>query len=356
MYNIVRRRDIALIDKKIYSAFISSNFEKLREERNIVIDNLLDFRILPIGMEHFTVSSNSDFSDIEELIDDSDFFIMLLGSHYGSCDDNGVSWTEREYRYAFKKNKPMLVIICKELAANLKKTAQELTTDELRQIEFCKEIKFTRMVTDEFTIKTIIVQFFNTYNFSKCTGWTRIEDISKDEAAFEKWRKEKSVFDLSGVWYHVHLSEDDEKYIRTGEIKIEQDFSPDNYHDLYIKGKNYSVRFYDTAREDFRQDEMKTTIFDGSYTLQDNGEIFGIFNARRTFKGGTYGSQTISQGTTRGIHDFTIDVFEEKTDRIFGEFHDEAPSPKLGKIFIFRNKEDRNEFLLSQRGDIIEQR
>lgn len=345
-----------MIDKKIYSAFISSNFEKLRVERNTVIDILLDFRILPIGMEHFTVTTNSDFSEIEELIDDSDFFIMLLGSTYGSCDENGVSWTEREYRYALKKNKPMLVIICQELAANMKKPAEELTKAELNQIELCKEIQFTRTVTEEFTIKTIIVQFFNTFNFSKCTGWTRIEDISKNEAALKKWRDENSVFDLSGIWYHVHLSDDDEDYIRTGEIKIEQDFSPDSYHDLYIKGKNYSIKYYDTSRQDFRQDEMKTTIFDGDYTLQDNGDIFGIFNARRTFKGGTFDTREIKKGTTRGIHDFNIDVFEKITTRITGEFHDEAPSPKLGKIFIFRDKNERNEFLLAQREDIIEQR
>lgn len=82
---------------KVYTAFISSAFESLRDERNIVINALLDMRVLPIGMEHFTASSSGEFSDIQELIDESDFFIMLMGKFYGSCDKNGISWTEREY-------------------------------------------------------------------------------------------------------------------------------------------------------------------------------------------------------------------------------------------------------------------
>ena len=70
--------------KKIYSAFVSSAFTSLRDERNQVIDVLLDFDILPIGMEHFTVSTNGNFSDIQEYIDDSDSFIMLLGDRPSS--------------------------------------------------------------------------------------------------------------------------------------------------------------------------------------------------------------------------------------------------------------------------------
>lgn len=344
-----------MTDKKIYSAFISSNFQSLRDERNRVISNLLDFRILPIGMEHFTVSTSGEFSDIEALIDDSDFFILLLGARYGSCDSEGFSWTEREYRYARAKKMPILTIICDELALNLRKKAEELDSDALKQIEFSNRIGFAREVNDEFSIDTIVKQFLNTQNFSKCIGWTRIEDVSKDEQALAEWRKKNSAFDIGGCWHHIHLSEDDEKYIRVGTVVIEQDFTPNNYAKLKMHGENYSVLYYDTQKNDIRENIMQGSKFTGEYTLNENGTIFGIFNSIRTFNG-QFGTQTVGGGTRRGIHDFTVNAFSEVTEFISGDFHDEAPSPKLGKIFLFRTRQARNEFLLDLRGHIIEKR
>ena len=345
-----------MTEKKIYSAFISSAFNSLRDERNTVINNLLDFRVLPIGMEHFTVSTTGEFSDIEELIDDSDFFIVLLGSAYGSCDENGVSWTEREYLYALTRKKPILAIICDELSANLNKNEFELSEDELKQLRFCKSISFAREITEEFSIKTIMGQFFNSLIFSKCIGWTRIDDINKNQKALEQWNSDHKVYDLSGIWYHVHLSDDDDEYIRIGTIKIEQDFSPNNYQHLTASGENYSIIDYDTKTQEFSENEMKKTKFVGDYTLQENGEIFGIYNAHRFFKDGRFSEWEIEKGRKRGLHDFSIDVYSDTTERISGEFHDEAPSPKFGNIFLFRNKLERNAFILKHRGHIINQR
>lgn len=338
---------------KVYTAFISSAFESLRDERNIVIDSLLDLRILPIGMEHFTVSTNGEFSDIEELIDESDFFIMLMGKFYGSCDRNGISWTEREYEYAMEKGKPIVVILCDELVENLNKDKSVLSEDEKRQIEFKEKISFARAVSDEFPIKKIISQFFNS-NFAKCIGWTRIENTQLTPEQLEKWRDEHKVFDLRGNWFHVHLSEDDETYIRIGTINIEQDFSPDKYKSFHMEGNNYNIIRYDTQKGAFVENRMKSSHFVGEYTLRENGEIFGIFNSRRTFDS-SFSSKEVKR-TNRGIHDFNIDVFQKETTFIEGEFHDEAPSPKLGRIFIFRNACDRDEFLLDNRSDVIERK
>ena len=340
---------------KIYTAFVSSEFKSLREERRQVIDTLLDFRILPVGMEHFTVSTNGKFSDIQELIDESDFFIMLMGKNYGSCDDAGISWTEREYEYALLKKKPIIVIICDELIHNLTAEPHKLSEQEIKQVNFSKKIDFARTVSPEFSIKTIVSQFLTTYNFSKSVGWTRIESISMTEEKLEKWREENKVYDIGGIWYHVHLSEEDEEYIRIGTVTIQQDFSPDNYTILRMDGLNYSVDYYDVENGSFKDNKMKSSKFIGEYKLLDNGEIFGIFNSKRAFKG-EFNSLEVNKGSRRGIHDFSIDVYSGVTTRIEGEFHDEAPSPKMGRIFLFRNMKERDEFLLENRINTIEKR
>ncbi len=341
--------------QKIYTAFISSAFKSLRNERNAVINSLLDFRVVPIGMEHFTVTTNGQFSDIQELIDESDVFILLLGEKYGSCDKDGVSWTEREYEYALEKNKPILAIVCDELAVLLEKDEAELTEEQKKQIEFCNKISFARVVNDEFNIKTIIIQFFNTFDFSKCIGWTRLEEEKMSDKALEEWREAHKVFDVGGNWFHVHLSDEDEEYIRVGTVNIIQNFTPNNYFDLHITGYNYNVNYYNIQTEHFNENKMKSSRFVGEYKLKETGEIFGIFNSKRSFNG-SFNLQDVDKGTHRGIHDFVIDVCEEKTVRIDGEFHDEAPSPKFGRIFLFREESDRNQFLLENRGNVIEQK
>lgn len=342
--------------KKIYSAFISSNFSSLRDERNEVIDILLDFRILPIGMEHFTVSTNGEFSDLQELIDDSDFFIMLMGKTYGSCDKMGVSWTEREYQYAISKDKPIIVIVCDELVSILNADADSLDKDEKKQLEFYHRISgYKRNVSKEFTINTIINQFLHTYTFSKCIGWSRIENIEMNEKKLAEWRTDHKAFDIAGIWHHVHLSEEDESYIRIGTVKIEQEFYPDKYRNIHMDGFNYNVRHYDETTNTFHENKMKSSTFVGDYTLQENGEIFGIFNSRRTFKS-EFNSLNVNKGTHRGIHDFTIDTSDITLETVYfeGEFHDEAPSPKQGRIFLFKDVNERNYFILENRGHIFE--
>ena len=342
-------------DKKIYSAFISSVFESLRDERAAVIDSLLDYRILPICMEHFTVSTSGKFSDIEALIDESDFFILLLGKHYGSCDEEGVAWTEREYEYAVKKKKQVVVIICDELALNKKMDFSSLTEDEQKQVLFSQKISFTRTVTEQIDIKTILSQVFSTFDFSKCVGWTRIEGVCLTEEELKKWQDEHRAYDLSGTWYHVHLSDDDDEYIRVGTLKISQDFTPENYLDLTIEGLNYSVQYYDEQTGKLRENVMKSSRFVGEYKMKGNGEIFGIFRAKRAYNG-TFNAQAVNKGERRGIHDFTVDVFAPTTERFDGEFHDEAPSPKQGRIFVFRSEEERAKFVMENRGHVVERR
>lgn len=340
---------------KIYTSFISSAFESLRDERNIVIDCLLDYRILPIGMEHFTVSANGEFSDIEELIDESDFFIMLMGSEYGSCDDNGISWTEREYIYATQKNKPIIVIKCDELVKLESKKREELSEEQIKQMNFANGISFAREVSDEFGIKKIMSQFFNSYNFAKCRGWKRVDCVEDDRGGTREWQKKNKVFDIGGKWYHVHLNDKDLEYIRIGTVKIEQDFTPENYLNLHIEGINYNVLYYDTEKNELRENRMKKSCFVGEYKMSENGKIFGIFNSTRAFEG-TFDSVNVFQGTHRGIHDFTLDIFENVTERIDGEFHDEAPSPKTGRLFLFRDINERNAFVLENRESIIKKK
>lgn len=329
----------------MYSAFISSVYESLQDERSEVIDSLLDYRVFPVCMEHFTASSNKNFGYIKSLIDDSDFLILILGRQYGSCGEDGVSWTEKEYNYAMERGKEVIAIICDELCALLARRNEErLSGAEQKQIAFADRIKFARKVSKTQSISKILGQFFAGLNFDEFAGWTRNSDIMRDEKRLEEWKNNNKAFDLAGQWYHVHLSDDDINYIRTGTITITQKFDPQNYNKLEFEGLNYNLR-YDAQNDELCENMLKRSRWNGTYDVDENGVMFGIFHVKREFKG-TFNDFEVDKGIRRGIHDFTIAVDKNEAPTFFhGEFHDEAPSPKSGFIYAFRTAEARKEFL-----------
>jgi acyl carrier protein len=80
----------------------------LEEERREVVQALLELRCFPIGMELFPAADEAAWKYICDVIDDSDYYVLIIGGRYGSVDDAGISFTEREYDYAVSKKVPVL--------------------------------------------------------------------------------------------------------------------------------------------------------------------------------------------------------------------------------------------------------
>lgn len=96
---------------KKYQVFISSTYIDLAEPRNKVIEAILKLYHFPIGMEMFSAGNDEQWQIIEETIDSSDFYIILVGSRYGSLTAEGISFTEKEYDYAKQIGVPILTFI-----------------------------------------------------------------------------------------------------------------------------------------------------------------------------------------------------------------------------------------------------
>lgn len=97
---------------KRFQVFISSTFNDLKEERRAIIESLLNARYIPAGMEIFSASSDEQFNYIKKIIDDCDYYILILKNNYGSISaSTGISYTEMEYDYAMKRKMPILAFI-----------------------------------------------------------------------------------------------------------------------------------------------------------------------------------------------------------------------------------------------------
>jgi hypothetical protein len=95
------------MDKR-YQVFVSSTFIDLQEERRQVIQTVMELDCFPAGMELFPAADEEQWDFIRKVIDDCDYYILILGGRYGSLTDEGISYTEKEYDYAVEQGLPVL--------------------------------------------------------------------------------------------------------------------------------------------------------------------------------------------------------------------------------------------------------
>ena len=97
--------------EKRYQIFVSSTFSDLQIERQKIFSAIMMLNHIPAGMEFFSAIDEEQMEFIQKVIDESDYYVLLLGARYGSLDENGVSYTEREYDYAISKGLKVIALL-----------------------------------------------------------------------------------------------------------------------------------------------------------------------------------------------------------------------------------------------------
>jgi len=97
-----------------FQVFVSSTYSDLIEERLKVAQAVIDSDCFPAGMESFPASGDEQFEYIRKVIDQSDYYVLVVGGRYGSRGKNGISFTEMEFNYACEVGLPILVFPHKE--------------------------------------------------------------------------------------------------------------------------------------------------------------------------------------------------------------------------------------------------
>lgn len=120
-----------------YQIFVSSTFEDLKEERELVIKAILEMGHIPVGMEMFSAGDEEQWKLIQKQIDDCDYYVVISAHRYGSLDGK-VSYTEKEYDYATSKGIPTLGFVIDE-KANWPVSKSDTESDKKRRLIKFKE-------------------------------------------------------------------------------------------------------------------------------------------------------------------------------------------------------------------------
>lgn len=90
-----------------YQVFISSTYGDLKDERDRVIQGILELGHIPVGMEMFSAADEAQWQIIARHIDESDYYVVIVGHRYGSIVDD-ISYTRKEYEYAVSRGVPII--------------------------------------------------------------------------------------------------------------------------------------------------------------------------------------------------------------------------------------------------------
>lgn len=177
---------------KKYQIFISSTYKDLIPEREKVRDVILSMYQFPIGMEMFSAADEEQWEIIKETIDSSDYYVLIIGKRYGSVieegSEKGISYTEKEFRYAKSIGLPILVYIKDEkiiTSDNIEEDAKKLK----KLNAFIEEAKKGREVkwfssTDQLGTE-VSISLHKEMDRKKRPGWIRSDAVDIEKSLSE---------------------------------------------------------------------------------------------------------------------------------------------------------------------------
>ncbi|MES2916347.1 MAG: DUF4062 domain-containing protein [Pseudomonadota bacterium] len=172
--------------KKKYQIFISSTYEDLKEERKAVEETIIRAGDLPVGMEAFPAADEEQFEFIKSVIDDCDYYVIIVGGRYGSLDHDGVSYTEKEYDYAAKIGLPVIALVHGDPGSLPASKVEASETGREKLGAFLKKLTEKRLRKEWRSTDGLKLAVREAIDHAKATkarpGWVRGTELAAEEA------------------------------------------------------------------------------------------------------------------------------------------------------------------------------
>ncbi len=172
-----------------YQVFISSTYTDLVEARRAAINTVLESYNFPVGMELFGADNDEQWSIIKELIDISDYYILILGHRYGSISKaDGISFTEKEFDYAVSKGVKLMCFVRNEHVAT-HPHERDTDNENLQKLQLFR----TKVLTNRL-----------------CEFWDSVDDLKHkiSSSLYKNMRKHGGVGWVRGNQVSGHLAEE----------------------------------------------------------------------------------------------------------------------------------------------------
>lgn len=157
--------------------FISSTYKDLVGERKAVEETIIRAGDFPVGMEAFPAADEEQLEFIKSLIDECDFYVLIIAGKYGSLSEDGRSYTEAEFDYAVSTGVPILVMLRDELSSLSLDKSEDNEQNRNLLAAFIEKASTNRLHKKWTTIDGLKLSVRETLDHSKATkkrpGWVR---------------------------------------------------------------------------------------------------------------------------------------------------------------------------------------
>jgi len=196
--------------EKRYQVFVSSTYADLKDERHKVIQTLMELDCIPAGMELFPATDEDQFEFIKRIIDDCDYYLLIIGGRYGSITAQGISYTEQEYEYALECGLKVIALLHEnpnqipfdkseqdpELRARLQSFRDKVATGRI--------VKF--WPNTEALPGIVALSLPKTIKMFPAIGWVRADKVSNEELLVEINELRKQNAELSKALSEIEPS------------------------------------------------------------------------------------------------------------------------------------------------------
>ncbi|BEO37218.1 hypothetical protein SMQE08_13060 [Serratia marcescens] len=268
---------------KRYQVFVSSTYKDLIEERQRVTQTLMEMDCIPAGMEHFPAVDQEQFEFIKKVIDDSDYYLIIIAGKYGSISpDTGTSYTEMEYDYAISQGIKVIAIVHNDIGA-LSKNKTETNQAISKKLDvFRKKVCSGRLVKFWSKIDDIPGQVSVSLNRTITTfpaiGWVRADRVASDEILSElnELRKENERLKKEGsghkdVFEKIHFT------LKNNNVELS--VRKDDYTS-WDEAKDYNTTLFSIFRSiaPYLIDEYseKDTRYSMAFGVSNNADLEGV--------------------------------------------------------------------------------
>jgi hypothetical protein len=195
--------------EKRYQVFVSSTFWDLETERQEVMHALLELDCIPSGMELFPAANEDQWNLIKKVIDDCDYYVLIMAGRYGSIGLDGISYTEMEYRYALSIGKPTIAFLHRspgKISAEKTESSSE-GKEKLRAFRTEVEKKLCKQWDTPQELGSVVSRsLIQLIKSTPAVGWVRANELADREAMTELLKLRRRVEELQAELEQARIS------------------------------------------------------------------------------------------------------------------------------------------------------
>jgi len=187
--------------EKRYQVFVSSTYEDLQEERQEVMHALLELDCMPAGMELFPAANDSQWELIKKVIEDCDYYVLIIAGRYGTIGAEGLSYTEMEYNYAISIGKPTIAFLHKDPSKIIAGKSEATEGGKKKLVAFRESVgqKLCKNWSTAQELGSVVSRsLIQLIKSNPAVGWVRANELPDRDATIELLRMRRRVEELEG--------------------------------------------------------------------------------------------------------------------------------------------------------------